>query len=627
MRFKTSCFNPTLCRNFLRRFWPLPLVVFGVTLLALGLPLGGQLRELDSAGVRLMNLLSSIYSTAQIMVVLEAFAAFLAAALMFHHMHSRKEIQFYQALPLKRRCFYTTSYLTGFGMLAVPMLLGIAICMVMVAAGGAGEAVLLLLKLYGVGIAAELLFYSMAVLACCLAGQTFGAVLIYAGMNCAVLVIIGCAGSIAATFMPGIDFDNFLIWLREWLTPLPHLINATSSRFTSVPAESLHLTGPYATDENGMVQVIAGFSGCRTIVIYGVAGAVLAILSGLLYQFRPSETAGEMVSFRPVRVLCKIFGAMMVCVVGALLFLSSGLFTEEIPFAAVVLAVLGFGAVGWFAAEMVVQKTLRVFGKKHLAACGALLLTLLLLLSGAKLDLLGIVRHVPDAGDVASVEVNYNYGTSVAVTPQEAAELHQLVLDKPMYLTNNTFIGANNSLQFVYTLESGRKIYREYHVQCFHNGIIQAAQALLEQPDYCYQTWFGILEDGVTTDSFQNGSISSYMQSFSENYTPFLSNADPQWREDYMDLTASQAVTLYGAICQDIQAGNMPPKGFGEFFNSGSIGSIDFVCRVRDYDPSVGTYTQYVEDTLTTYTQVDLYWSMEHTIACLEEMGFEFLGR
>ncbi len=623
MRFKTSCFNPTLCRNFLRRFWPLPLVVFGVTLLALGLPLGGQLRELDSAGVRLMNLLSSIYSTAQIMVVLEAFAAFLAAALVFHHLHSRKEIQFYQALPLKRRCFYTTSYLTGFGMLAVPMLLGIAICMVMVAAGGAGEAVLPLLKLYGVGIAAELLFYSMAVLACCLAGQTLGAVLIYAGMNCAVLVIIGCAGSIAATFMPGIDFDNFLINLREWLTPLPKLFTAIATQY-----EDRFLTDLY---NNAPTQVVVsypiGFLQPGVITSYGLVGTVLAVLSSLLYQFRPSETAGEMVSFRPVRVLCKIFGAMMVCVAGALLFLSSGLFTEEIPFAAVVLAVLGFGAVGWFAAEMVVQKTLRVFGKKHLTACGALLLTLLLLLSGAKLDLLGIVRHVPDAGDVASVEVNYNYGAAVEITPQEAAELHQLVLDKPMYLTNNTFIGANNSLQFVYTLENGHKIYREYHVQCSHNGIIQAAQALLEQPDYCYQTWFGSLEDGVSPDSFQNGSISSYMQSFTEDYTPFLSNADPQWREDYMDLTASQAVTLYGAICQDIQAGNMPPKGFGEFFNSGSIGSIDFVCRVRDYDPSVGTYTQYVEDIPTTYTQVDLYWSMEHTIACLEEMGFEFLGR
>lgn len=623
MRFKTSCFNPTLCRNFLRRFWPLALVVLGTVLLALGLPLAGQLQDHLSG----LNLLSSVYSTAQIMVILEAAAALLAAALVFHHLHSRREIQFFQALPLKRRSCYLTAYLTGFGLLAAPMLLGIGVCMIIVAAGGLGFAVPALLKLYGAGIAALLLFYSMAVAACCLAGQTFGAVLIYVGMHCAVYIILFCAGNIASTFMAGIDFSNFLIRPRQWLTPLPHLINATVPCFTSVPAESLHLTGPYATDESGMVQVITGFASSGTIVIYGVVGAVLAVLSGVLYQIRPSETAGEMVSFGPVRLLCKIFGALVVCVAGALLFLASGLFTEEIPFAAVVLSVLGFGAVGWFAAEMVVQKTLRVFGKQHLTACGALLLTLLLLLGGAKLDLLGIVRHVPDAGDVASVEVNYNYGAAVAVTPQEAAELHQLVLDKPMYLTNNTFMGPNISLQFAYTLKNGHKIYREYHVQYTHNGIVQAAQALLEQPEYCYQTWFGILEDGVSPDNFQNGSISSYMQSFSESYTPFLSNADPEWREDYMNLTASQAVAIYGAICQDIADGNIIPDGFQNQVAMDALGSIDFECYVKDYDPSMGTYAQYVEDTLTTYTQVDLYWSMEHTIACLEEMGFEFAGR
>lgn len=623
MRFKTSCFNGTLCRNYLKRFWPLPLVVLGVTLLALGLPLAGQLREYNPVGVRLMNLLESIYGAAYIMVVLEAGAAFLAAGLVFHHLHSRREIQFYQALPLKRRCFYTTSYLTGFGLLAVPMLLGILICMGMVAAGGAGEAALALLKLYGVGIAALLLFYSMAVLACCLAGQTLGAVLIYAGMNCAVLVIIGCAGSIAATFMPGIDFDNFLSTFREWLTPLPKLFTAIGTEYENQSLTELYNNAPTQVE----VSYPIGFLQPGVITAYGLVGAVLAVLSGLLYQIRPSEAAGEMVAFGPVRVLCKIFGALMVCVAGALVFLSSGLFTEEIPFAAVVLAVLGFGALGWFAAEMVVRKTLRVFGKKNLAACGMLLAVLLLLIAGGKLDLFGVVRRVPDADKVAAAEVNYNYGNSVEVTPQEAAVLHQRVLDNPMYLTNNTFVGPSISLQFVYTLDSGRQIYREYHVQNSYNSIVQSANTLLEQPEYCYQTWFGPLEDGVTAYSFQYGSISSYNKSRTEEYIPYLSNADPEWHEDYMSLTASQAVAIYEAVCQDIQNGNMLPKGFDEFLNSGPIGEIDMGCCIRDYDADRETYSEYAENTLTAYIVLDLSWSMEHTIACLEEMGFQFAGR
>ena len=186
MRYKTSCFNPTVARNYVQRFWPLSLAVLGAVVLRLLLPMLNIVqRGLVSDELSGMLEVAQIYGAGGLMIVLTAGAAFLSAALTFRHLHGRREIQFYHALPLTRRGLYGTSYLTGFGLIALPLLLGILLCMLSAVAGGWSAAVLPLLQLFGAGIAALSIFYSMAVLACCMAGQTFGAVLIYAGMHCA----------------------------------------------------------------------------------------------------------------------------------------------------------------------------------------------------------------------------------------------------------------------------------------------------------------------------------------------------------------------------------------------------------------------------------------------------------
>ena len=145
---------------------------------------------------------------------------------------------------------------------------------------------------------------------------------------------------------------------------------------------------------------------------------------------------------------------------------------------------------------------------------------------------------------------------------------------------------------------------------------------LLQKPEYCYETWFGTLADGVTLYTFISGSICS---DFAED-APYFSNTDTEWQEDYMGLTASQAVALYEAICQDIAAGSTVPDGFQNQASMDALGSIDFGCYVKDYDPAMGSYTAYTERTGMNYITVTLYSTMEHTIACLEEMGFAFAG-
>lgn len=148
MRSKTSCFNPVLCRNYLRRFWPLPVAVLLSVLLLLLLPMVGQLQPNGLTDTEhQISLLTQICNASTMMFVLMLLASLLAAALTFHHLHSRREIQFYHALPLKRRCLFLSCYLTWPGMLAIPFAVGIGLCLVTVVVSGVSTAILPLLEL------------------------------------------------------------------------------------------------------------------------------------------------------------------------------------------------------------------------------------------------------------------------------------------------------------------------------------------------------------------------------------------------------------------------------------------------------------------------------------------------
>lgn len=628
MRCKTSCFNPTLGRNYFRRFWPLPLAVLTSVLLLLLLPVMGRCQDAwGTEQTRLFGVKSEIYGMAGVMTVLMLLAAFLSAVLVFHHLHSRREIQFYHALPLRRRCLFLTSYLCGFGMIAVPFLLGIGLTMIAVAALGMAGAAVALLQLAGAGLAALLVFYSMAVIACCVAGQTFGAVLIYGGMNFAVIITVQGAQSLAAMFMPGLVFGTAFV---EWLTPVLRLVRATSLRYTALSDGMSDVVAVNSYGPSGEL-VPGGFDEPMVLVVYAAVGVLLSVLAGVLYQIRKGEMVGEMTAFPLVRSLCKIFGALVISVGGAYVFLASGLFRRVIPFWAVLVSVLAAGAIGWYAAEMVVRKSFRVFRKRTAASCGILLAVLLCLMLTGELDLFGRVRYVPEPGQVKTATMVYNYGSNndIEVTPEDAVALHTQTLAHRESLMNNRYNGGYDRLYIHYELQDGGSLTREYLVcreydedgERVENVLADWIQELLSRPEYNVQTWFGNLKYGVTEDYFDSASIQAYDWEEEGKFVQIDCDRS-EWRGDYLEFSAAEAVAVYEAACRDIQRGNLGPQGFNT--SEEALGCIDFWCYNEAYDPSLGTYQQFVERMPSFHAGVELMPGMTETIACLEQMGFTF---
>lgn len=131
-----------------------------------------------------------------------------------------------------------------------------------------------------------------------------------------------------------------------------------------------------------------------------MVGALLLMPSAVLYKRRRLETAGDVVA---IGVLRPVFRFVVALAAGLLLselltgLLVPGIDNMGLGGAALFALFLLLGcAIGWVAAEMLVQKSFRVFKMgRSWAGLAVLWLLLTALLFGCELDVTGFEGHVP----------------------------------------------------------------------------------------------------------------------------------------------------------------------------------------------------------------------------------------
>lgn len=610
MKCKTSCFNPSLAKNDLRRFWPLPVCSFLMFFVSLVLPLyrhlyraiSGQLGYYTVDGESPVQIITAYAGTQfVIQTLILAAAALVTALLLFHHLHGKKEIQFYLSLPMRRSGLYLTSMLTGLLMILLPMVLcyGIAVGVCL----HFGVTIQPILQLLAACCLMFLLFYGIAVLSCVLAGQRFGAFLLYAGIHGAAIIICVGLAQVAACFIPGFSASvNPPSWLI-WLSPLLKLF----SDGTLDPNNRIGLTIP---------------------MIYGAVGLILLVFSGLLYQIRRAETAGDMLSFSVIKIISKIFAALAVGLGGFALLQMLAFPNQSVSFGILMLLVLVLIAIGWIAAEMIIQKSFRIFHSRSVLVGCALLVVTAAAMLGAKVDAFGYIHRLPNSDQVESASISlqyyqcYNYTT---VSPADALALHEAALDHLDQLT--AYDDRDSMLQFSvsYGLKDGGTMERTYY---FDENVApelkESILTVLDKPENVYNEIFNGWTAEPAADTFLNGWVSA-------NY---LDGSDiPNFSHnggDSADLTAEEAVTLCKAVLQDIQDGNVISPArlqAGNFTDSAvpsPIGYFYLTFAAHPYNSAEESYSHYQETVRQQHASIDLYSTMTHTIAAMKDMGFQF---
>ena len=401
MQSATSFFNRALFRKNLQRFWPLWLGYVLIWLLLLPLPLLNELA--DYHGVP--TVADASYYLLQIgayggLVMGAVFGIFFAMA-MFAYLTNPRATQGFHSMPVRRETLYATNYLTGLVCMVSALVLAFALAGITAACFGALNLTALGTALLA-AVLSVLFFYSFAVLCMMFTGQILAAPVFYGTLN---FLAVGME-YLVRTFA-----GNFLYGYSGYSAPETFAFLSPAWELVCV----LDVSNVARVDRilsDGTYQVIRGgeymLSGLGVLGIYAAVGIVLAVLGLLVYRRRASEATGSIVTVAWARPIFKY--GVAVCAAFSLgqliyfLVFGLNLHNGQYSLPGTIACMLFTGLLGYFAAEMLLHKSFRVW---RTGRVGALVFSAVLVCFGVamSLDLTGYEGYTPDAEEVEFVSV------------------------------------------------------------------------------------------------------------------------------------------------------------------------------------------------------------------------------
>ena len=526
MRSATSFFDKTTVRSDLRRHWPIAFIYTCVWLVGLPVNLWSSsmwMPEEMTPALRAAQIIIGSYPT--LAGALFVFGCVLAMALMGYLM-SPRAVGLLHALPVRRGTLLATHSLVGWLMLNVPALLAVLVSIpVQAYYGGVAWGALGAWLLVHCGL--SLFFLALGLLCAMVTGWLLAIPAIYAVVNFAVIAAAGLVRTLCSLFCYGYAGDDDFAPFVYWLTPVVNLVK----RFGTCGVERSDAS-PYPWQVQFPADVV------HAVGIYTAAGAALLALTYLLYRRRKSESAADPAAFpwmRPVfRYGTGLLGGLALGLGLYQLVLGWRMESETGRWVGLLVSTVLMGALCYYAAEMLVRKSLRVL-RRSLPGAGLVCVLLALVCAGARFDVSGYAARVPDVSAVTQVQLRGSLGLSgVNCTEPETIEtviaLHREIItlrpdeDDP---ENSAYITLS------YTLTDGSTLTRAYQLNPA-----------------------GELEDALET-VFNTGEV--------REKSLITSRHTGSWRGGYlgldrtgdaMQLTAAQAGEIYGALLRDIAQGH-----------------------------------------------------------------------
>ena len=615
MRSATSYFNGTLYRKTLARFWPL-WGLWGLGWLFL-LPLNflnswlRYSRQSSSNALRFMlQDAENVPSLLSPGVFLALLFAILCAMAVFGHLYNSRSACWTHALPMRREALFTTQYLAGLSFLLLPLAVtgvltaAVEVSFLPMGSWGAALSALLTWLLAQSGIC--LFFFSFAAFCAMFTGHILALPAFYFILNCLVSGLWALVDALMSEFFYGYWSSSGVLTVVEYLTPAHALSRAVNY---GVGDEGNQLSSPV------------------TVAVYALAGAALFLVSLYVYRRRHVETAGDVVSIPLVRPLFK-YGVSF-CV-GLCFGMFTVAFFNFYSLTALIPFILLWSVVGYFAAEMLLKKSFRVFRAWRGAAVMAAVLLALCL--GCLADVFGVAGRVPAPGQVTSVEVTLDMGypsdggRSLGAYLDDPNQiqiitaLHQAIVDNRD--REGLDLDSDNdytSAYLTYQLSNGSELRRRYAGVPIRAGdldtpgtVAHAMQQLLADRELV-ATAYGFdkfLEDGRLT--------SAYLDRVNLNGAPYSDNL---YLDDYRQ-------ELWDAVQADFDEGtigvrylfNMDTERRENTYQTDLIFEMSYD-RSETAGPAASGRVYYETAPSNNYLYVTLTPQARHTLAVLEQTG------
>ena len=475
---KTSFCNAALLRSDIKRYWPLLFLYVAVWVVILPMQILSASRECDGVAEGIMTVLqlrqhNVIIQSIPASVVMSLLFGCFAAMAVWSYLMSGRTVGLMHALPVTRTQAFFSHVLSALGALTA----GNVLIFLLTALCSAGFSYvdwaalgtwLLLTELMA------LFFFALGSLCAMVTGWLLAVPVLYGAMNVIALLLYAVISTMTQMFYFGYsnsDIPEFI----TWLTPVGRIWDAVANG--GAQPIDVQFREPIGTQSYQRVQLPA--SAFSTCIIYAAVGIALLALVWWLYKKRPSETAGDAMSFRWLRPIAR-WSIGLCGGLGLGLFLRYTAFIDG-GFACLLICQLVMGVICFFAAQMLLQKKFRIFNKRWWLETAAMVLVLAAVTVCVKLDFTGYQPRVPDAGDVTEVRC-----TGVAdltaddpETIETVVALHRAILaqhdagvtPEDSYPTSATLpaepVVSNEDLvirylRLTYTLRDGTELRRNY---------------------------------------------------------------------------------------------------------------------------------------------------------------------
>lgn len=419
--------------------------------------------------------------------VVNLISGFIAAQLLFGDLFQSQLCNAMHAMPMRRETRFFTHLLAGLSFSLVPNLLATLISLAFL-----GEYWFLApMWLLGVTLS-YLVFFGIGVFSILCTGSRFAATVVYAIVNFGSWVAYWFADTIYLPMMRGVELNDQVF---GWFSPVSTIASGEFMNF------SIYRYAKY-------VYTFTGYGdGWLYLSIAAVIGVALLGCALVLYRRRSLESAGD---FMAVRWLRPVFLLTYTLCIGAFL----AMFGEIINDVYLIFLFIGI-ICGFFTGYMLLDRTIRVFRKRRFLQLAILLVAMGLSIFVTKVDLLGVVRWVPEAEKVESVQVEGG-GETLLITDPETLDA-VLSAHEAFLKEDDEYSGTYANIWLTYTLKSGRVVTRHYAVLSTTPELTTLKKLLFSSPEVVFDltgNWESYRQ-GVTCITYENekgSSVSFYDQ-------------------------------------------------------------------------------------------------------------------
>ena len=444
---KGKYFSAALFKENIRRFWPLAAVGFFIYFMSAPFAL------LQRMGVKGLSRIFYGFSSMEYylnMLLKNQNVGFefvhlvlpvVSAVAVFGYLNKVNSVGVVHSLPFSKRVLFITNYASGLTISFVPFVINWIIVFLM---KGMFNAAIYKFT-YGMffrwllaSFTIIIFVFSIAVLACIVSGNGVIATLTGFAFNFLVPAVMLCFYGYAAKFLTGFNGDG--IW------------------------ETVMKTNPWmrTLSDGGLLVGLC--------IIYIVIAVIVAVAAYVLYHTRQLERCGDSYVFGWMQtVISFLFVFVISTMTGLVLFDGLGITAY----------IIGF-IIGFLLGQMISLKTLHIFNRNGLRNLIVFAVIMALILAGFALDITGFQKRVPKSENVQKAEVTTRFTSSYYDTRtikdpgtlKYVEGVHREIvenLDKiresdqaEEYTPYN--YSETEEFSVVYTLSSGRKIYRSYSV-------------------------------------------------------------------------------------------------------------------------------------------------------------------